>query len=304
MKNETKFRLAQVNGQGIHYTDQGAGQPLVLVHGWGFDHTCWQPMIDRLKTDYRVIAVDVRGHGQSESATSSYRISDLSDDLFGLLGHLELPEPPVLIGHSLGGAIVQQFAVDNPSAARAIVLMDSDLNTPANRLVLSIATRVSAWAMRLAAVVLGARRSLRLLPPMLNLATYSGSWRRAHRDYVKQAGRRFLDNHVDDLIWSLLAWGTRPNLSKSVGSISTPVLLIRGSKDLIVTRGKMKRLAKAIPGSRMLVVEGSGHATITEQPDEVVNMINLEKPAWEKTPNRATSVQRDADGPKLMQALG
>lgn len=274
MSKKSTGRFARVDQRDIHYIDEGTGQPLVLLHGWGFDHSAWRPMIDRLRSRYRVIAVDVRGHGRSQGAASAYRMKDLSSDLFGLLAELNLPKAPVLIGHSLGGSIVQQFAVDHPLVARALVIMDSDLNPPINRLLMGTVTRISSFVMRLAARLLGGKRSLGLYSPLLNVATYSSGWRKAHSDLVMEAAHKFLDNNVPDLTRSLVAWGTRPDLADALVSVSSPTLLIRGSKDLIVTEAKMSALSRALPGARRSVVEGSGHAIISEQPDAVVAMID------------------------------
>ncbi len=275
VSNEVRDRFARVNQRDLHYVDEGTGQPLVLVHGWGFDLTCWRPMIDRLATRYRVIAVDVRGHGRSQPADSAYTLKDLALDLSELLTQLNLPEPPVLIGHSLGGSIVQQFAAEHPNAARAIIIMDSDLNASvAKRLIMSSTNRIFAWVMRLAAVILGPKRSLRLYPPLLNIATYSGGWRKAHPELLKDAADRFLDNRVKDLVWSLVAWASRPDLTENLAAVSCPALLIRGSKDLMITDASMQALSRAFPRSQLLVVEDSGHAILSEQPDIVVGMID------------------------------
>lgn len=277
MTMQRNGQFARVNQRDIHYIDEGSGQPLVLLHGWGFDHTCWRPVIDRLTPRYRVIAVDLRGHGRSQASSSAYQLSDLSSDLFGLIGELNLPEAPVLIGHSLGGAVVQQFVVDYPDSARSIVLLDSDLNGPAAlRWFMIAANRASSWVMRLAGLLLGAKRSLRLYSPLLSRVIYTRGWRRANAEIMRDESKRFVEaNNVDDLVWSLLAWASRPNLAERLATVSTPALLVRGSRDLIVPQGKIEALSRAIPGSRLLVVRRCGHATISERPDKVSGMIDF-----------------------------
>ncbi len=275
MSTERQGKFVRVSEREIHYIDEGSGPPLVLVHGWGFDNSAWNAVIAGLVARYRVIAIDVRGHGRSEAGRASYGMRDLSADLFGLVTALDLPERPVLIGHSLGGMIVQQFAADHPDALQAMVIIDADLNASTGvRLVMSAGSRIGAWVMRLAALLLGSKRSLRLYQPLLNLVSYSKAWRKTNAAHLKEAGRTFQSNTVAGLVWSLRAYASRPDLTEALASVSCRALLIRGSNDVIMTQGKMTALARAIPGARLEVVAGSGHMTIAEQPEAVVGLID------------------------------
>jgi pimeloyl-ACP methyl ester carboxylesterase len=170
--------------------------------------------------------------------------------------------------------VAQQFAADHPDAVPAMIILDADLNTTAIRLIGTAATRISAWVMRLAALLLGDARSLGLYQPILTRASYSKAWRRAHPDRLEQAGREFKLNTLNGLVWNLLAYAARPDLTQALAKVRSRTLLIRGSNDIIMTQGKMEALARAIPDSRLLVVEGSGHMTIAEQPETVVGMID------------------------------
>jgi len=275
MKAVDTFRKhAQVNGQNIHYVERGSGPTVVLAHGWGFDHTVFEPLMRCLEGSFRLVAYDLRGHGRSEPASGRYSLRDLASDLSGLVEHLALPEAPVVVGHSLGAAVVQQFAVDHPDAARAIIILDGDLNPPANRALMEVGTLVSAWSMRLLALLVGDDAVLRVVPGMLDPAAYSAQWRREHRDELKQGARAFRErNHVSDLVWSLRAWGTRPNLTRAIGSVTKPTLLMRGAKDPIVTRSKLARLARALPDARLETLEDAGHTIVLERPDVVAELI-------------------------------
>ncbi len=273
MSNSGRHGHVHVNGRDLHFVDEGKGTPMVLLHGWGFDHTCWRPLVDRLATQYRVITVDLPGHGRSRPSASAYTMEDLAADIAELITTLDLREPPIVVGHSLGGAVVQQLAVSDPQAVRAIIVLDSDLNTGPKRFVMSASTVVFAWWMRLAARLLGVKRSLGLYGPLLEIATYSRTWRKAHPKLVQEAGLKFVDNNLDDLIWSIVAWATRPDLTNQIAKFTRPALLIRGSKDLMTTGGTMRTLSEAIPYSRLQSIAGAGHATIVEQPDAVAAMI-------------------------------
>src|SRR5262245_22974514 len=89
----------------IAYEEAGSGDPpLVLLHPWCGDHTFMTPILDRLSGSHRVIAVDLRGHGESDKPEGGYEISNLASDIAHLCDEA-MVRRPVLIGNSLGGMI-------------------------------------------------------------------------------------------------------------------------------------------------------------------------------------------------------
>lgn len=98
----------------------GRGEPLVLVHGLGEDHRCWRKLVPCLALRHRVIAYDLRGHGQTEAGRLAGTLAQLAGDLVGLLDRLGL-EVCDLVGFSLGGTVVLRFAADHPHRVRHLV---------------------------------------------------------------------------------------------------------------------------------------------------------------------------------------
>jgi pimeloyl-ACP methyl ester carboxylesterase len=116
------------NGIHLHVTRTGGEKPaLVLVHGVTDSGLCWSPVAARLATDYDVVMVDARGHGQSDAPEDGYDLitlaDDLADDLAGVVQALEL-DRPLFIGHSLGAVTTLVMAARHPDVPRAIVLED------------------------------------------------------------------------------------------------------------------------------------------------------------------------------------
>lgn len=101
---------------------RGVGLPLLFVHGWQADGSVWEPIVSRLRERHRVITVDLRGAGSSSAAPGPYVIDKFANDLTELIPALDL-DPVVVIGHSMGGAIAQRFAIDNPEAVEALILI-------------------------------------------------------------------------------------------------------------------------------------------------------------------------------------
>jgi pimeloyl-ACP methyl ester carboxylesterase len=88
------LNIARRNGVRLAYIDSGDGpKSILLVHGWGYDHTALAPQIEFFRNSYRVIAVDLRGHGASDAPHEEYTVQVFADDLAYLCGELRLQRP-------------------------------------------------------------------------------------------------------------------------------------------------------------------------------------------------------------------
>ncbi|HCL62979.1 MAG TPA: alpha/beta hydrolase, partial [Rhizobiales bacterium] len=110
------------NGVALFYEEADGGEPpIVLVHGWCCDHSFFAPQLEHFaRAGHRVVAVDLRGHGQSDKPEQPYTMQLFADDLAFLCGELKLVKP-VVIGHSMGGVVAFAFAVRYPKLPSAIV---------------------------------------------------------------------------------------------------------------------------------------------------------------------------------------
>src|SRR5437773_2676958 len=110
----------EARGVPIWLSDTGSGRPLLLVHGWGGDSRAW----NGLSFDgHRVITVDLRGHGRSPVLRHGYRPADYAVDLAMLVDRMSLG-PVVAVGHSMGGQIVVELALERPDLVAAVVVID------------------------------------------------------------------------------------------------------------------------------------------------------------------------------------
>lgn len=113
-------------GGRMAWEDTGGGPPIVLVHGWCCDRSYLAPQQRDLSADHRVVAVDLPGHGGNDAPQRDYGVPALTADVAWLCDHLRL-ERPVIVGHSLGGAIAVELGVRRPHQVQAAVSLDTTI---------------------------------------------------------------------------------------------------------------------------------------------------------------------------------
>ncbi|HZQ37264.1 MAG TPA: alpha/beta hydrolase [Dehalococcoidia bacterium] len=116
--------FVQANGVRLHYADYGgAGEPLLLLHGTGLCARIWDELAPAFRTRYRVMALDRRGHGDSEKPDSGYQLEDFAEDVAAFCAALELHRLDA-VGHSSGAALLGVVAARRPRLVRRAVLVD------------------------------------------------------------------------------------------------------------------------------------------------------------------------------------
>jgi pimeloyl-ACP methyl ester carboxylesterase len=112
--------LQRVNGVELYYEVNGAGDPLVLVHGsWG-DHHNWDPVVPELSESFRVVTYDRRGYSRSERPAGQGSVYDDADDLAGLIDALEL-RPANVVGNPFGSIVSLNTAIRHPEVFATLV---------------------------------------------------------------------------------------------------------------------------------------------------------------------------------------
>src|SRR3954465_3923759 len=108
-----EHRFESVNGVRLHYAEAGAGDPVVLLHGWPQHWWMWRDLIGPLAERFRVVVPDLRGHGWSDKPPSSYRKSELMADIVSLIDRLGLDRVR-LVGHDWGAITSLLLASEHP----------------------------------------------------------------------------------------------------------------------------------------------------------------------------------------------
>ncbi|MCI5052902.1 MAG: alpha/beta hydrolase [Simkaniaceae bacterium] len=114
----------QVEDSELYYEIHGEGHPLLLIAGFACDHSIWQLILDELSKNFQVVIFDNRGSGQSTISDHPYSVEMLANDALDLVAQLEI-EKPHLLGHSLGGAIAQEIAINHGDKIDKLVLANT-----------------------------------------------------------------------------------------------------------------------------------------------------------------------------------
>lgn len=264
------------DGGRLHVVERGSGPPLVLLHGVTLSALTWHYQLVDLADRFRVVAIDHRGHGQSECGDGGYAPERLAQDVAGALVELDLRDA-VIVGHSMGGMVAMRLAVDHPDLVaervRGLVLLSTTPN---------VGARVPGWAtlVRVTGPVAtrGMRASARLpggffaASDLAYALTRIGFGREALPTHV-ELGRLMLASHsplvLSELWDGLVGFDIRDRL----GEITTPTLVIGGTRDNVTPLHHAKEIARGIPGARLEVVRDGGHMLMLERRFELNDLL-------------------------------
>lgn len=241
------------DGCQLHYEEYGHGAPLVLVHGLGSSTRDWEYQIPELARHFRVIALDVRGHGRSDKPRERYSIQGFAEDVAALIEHLQLP-PVHLVGISMGGMIGFQLGVDRPELLKSLCIVNSGPEVKAKRLrdYVEIAKR---WSLsRLLSLDTIAKALGKLLFPKPEQAELRQKILTRWPQNDKRAYLASLD--------AIIGWGVRERLSR----IKCPTLVVTADRDYTPAALKQAYVDE-MPNARLLVIADSRHATPMDQPE-------------------------------------
>lgn len=249
----------------LWYESTGEGRPLVFVHGGWLNGRAWESQVERFAGDYRVITLDVRGHGQTgPTDVDRYSIPLFTDDLEALLDHLELDDP-VLVGLSLGSMVVQEFLCRHPDRAAGAILAGPVRSMPPVAVppgTKSLLTPAPALATSLS--VAGPRATFRSMLGAIRTAT-GEPWLAADPEVRAAAVDGVGDTHPEEYrkIFDALYRYDPPTLS----DVRTPTLAIYGAREAPSVKRQGREVAAEVETGDWVVVPDAAHLVNQDRPE-------------------------------------
>ena len=251
---------AVINGVKINHHVLGKGPAIILLHGFTGSHQDWALQIQVLSKKYRVVAMDHRGQGKSEAPSSpdDYSVSIFTQDVHGLLQHLGIRKT-CLVGHSMGGFMALEFALEHPEMVTALVLVD---------------TSSGEWERDPGYEQMRAKLN--------ELARTEGmeaafEYNAAHNPMVRERFKRYpelrevsrqkmLQTSVNGYIYAGDAiWSWKP-VTHRLSEIKVPALIVVGEEDIPFLRAS-QIMKESIPNAELAIIPGATHSPHEEAAD-------------------------------------
>jgi non-heme chloroperoxidase len=244
-------------GVRAEYVEQGNtdGLPVVFLHGVTDSWRSFERVLPLLPPGIHAFAISQRGHGDSSRPEGGYLLSDMSRDLRAFMDAVGLQQA-VVVGHSMGSMVAQRFAVDHATRVSGLVLMGA-----------------FATLFQDPSLADFYKSGIAPLTDPID-AGFAREWQQSTLARPMAAG------HLDIVVAETLKVPARvwreafdgflktPDFTSELADVTAPSLIMWGDRDTYTRRAGQERLLAAIPGARLLVYEGAGHAFHWEDPDQ------------------------------------
>lgn len=200
----------------LHCLEQGQGEPLLLLHGNGEEHSYFTHQIPYFSRKYHVFALDTRGHGKSPRGTAPFSIRQFAEDLHDFMEEREIGQADIL-GFSDGGNIALTFALEHPEKVKRLVLNGANLHPG------------------------GVKRRVQLpIEAGWRIASLFGKRSKEARKHAELLGLMVKEPHIEP---------------EALQRLAMPVLVIAGTRDMI-RESHTRRIAESLPQGRLVLLEG------------------------------------------------
>lgn len=244
--------IAKIDNISVNYIDEGEGDVILLLHGWGSNITLFDGMIKVLSPSHRVIALDMPGFGKTAEPPEPWCVDDYVNFVMKFIGYLRLNEFSVLV-HSFGGRVLFKMNAreDLPYVIHKAVLIDSAGIMPRK-----------TWRQKLSLRFYKIARSIMSTAPLHFLypdAVEDMRRKRGSADY----------NNATPTMRATLVKVVNEDLEPLIPRLNCPTLIIWGDKDTATPIEDARVMERSIKDAGLVVCEGAGHYSFLEQPAKV-----------------------------------
>ncbi|CAN5895518.1 hypothetical protein BH20GEM1_BH20GEM1_06830 [soil metagenome] len=235
--------MAPVNDIEMYYEIHGNGPPLILLHGGLGSIVNWRNQIPVLSMNYKVIAVDSRGHGRSTFTEQRISYALMASDIVALMDYLGIERAHIL-GWSDGGIIGLHLAIHHSDRLNKVIAFGANYDPSGLRADIAESEKIN--------------------------------------DFIEKAAKDYQTLSPDPTRWDAFLenigqmWASEPNFTaQQLGSITIPVLILDGDNDEAIYTEHTREMAGLIPTAKLTLIPGTGHFAMWEKPDEI-NEVMLE----------------------------
>lgn len=247
-----------IDGIYVKTYGKGTNQPIIFIHGFPFDHTLWNNVINELKDEYYCISYDIRGFGDSEFNTGQYTMESYTEDLENVISGLKL-DKPIICGFSMGGYIALRTNEKLKGNYKALILANTTTSSDNDGAKLKRAAAIS-------------NIDTKGIEPFLDKffsVAFSEDFIKKEPLKLEEIKAKIMNFNPIGIKGGLLAMVTRTDTTQSLKEIDIPVLLITGENDKIISPDIMGQMANRIKNSTLVCLSDSGHMGMVENPDEI-----------------------------------
>jgi len=243
----------KTNGIELSYSVEGQGPWLVLSHSLACNQSMWDEQAQLLKSRYRVLRFDTRGHGGSDAPAGAYTLEMLSEDLRGLLDALSV-EHAHFLGLSMGGMIGMTFALKYPKRLRTLILCDTSSRIPPEA--------GPIWEGR---IKTAAEQGMEpLVEPTLQ-RWFTEPFYNSNKEMMRRVAQMIRTTSPAGYIGCCKAIPSI-NVTDRLASLTLPVQVVVGEQDVGTPVAMSRAIQDAIPGSEIVVIPSASHLSNLEQP--------------------------------------
>lgn len=267
----------KIRGSRIFYRSSGTGAPIILLHGFPTSSYDWRNFLEPLSKFGRVIAPDLYGFGYSE-ATQEARLSEFLPNFVSAMG-IGLS---TLVGYDIGGSLALDYAVQSPSTVRRLVIMNTTAypgwvdHARKSRSYATARRLMKSSLYRGISILMLNRRQVQRILAYASHVSFPDEvldhqvffFRRGIRRLAAMNPRVYTEPFFKDAEESL----TR--LEVRIKNLGIPTIIIFGKNDSFIPQGTAERLHSDIQGSRLYMLDETGHFLVEERPDEIIQLIN------------------------------
>jgi pimeloyl-ACP methyl ester carboxylesterase len=246
----------QLNGITLAYSDTGAGLPIVFLHAFPLNRTMWRAQEETLSPKFRIITIDLRGHGESDAPPGHHTLDQAAEDVRALLDHLAIQQT-VLVGLSMGGYILFAFYRKYADRVKGLVLADTRAQAD------TVEGKEGRFQMAHLALQKGSSAIADIMiPKLLSSATI-----KTKPEIVQTVRAMIQDNQVSGIAADLMAMAERPESLSLLSQITCPTQVIVGELDHATPPSDAKLMAEQIPSARLAIIPNAAHLANFEQPE-------------------------------------